>query len=773
MKRFLTLCLTLSLFTALPAVSQQFGNAVGVSGDQILAGDGQSQIRPGVVYLFGKMSDNKWGEVGRILSPDANGAADSFGTYIAINGSRLLVGAPKLKTVYLFTKSGSDWSYQSKVTSPTVGFGTVVALSDQSAAVASPGSAKENGTVWVYSLSTDQALIEEDTFVQEQDEVGSLFGTSLAIVENHLLVGAPGSNQNVGQVFVFSREEAGNWKDSRVLSGMAGTNGDQTGLVLSSSGPRLAVGSPGFGNRSGTVWLFSLKNGELSLDARLSPYASQRNDLFGSSIALASDQIWVGSPGTGGREGAGAVYTFGIGAKNEILGISRFPTENLIKGSDFGSAIAFNDRIAAVGVAGIDNRAGAVIPFAKNDLIWDQGLKLIDESEGYDSVAGEMVECKDELAGDFPCKDVDMTSFVSMLDLGADRGIRTNDLWGWEDSQTGREYAIVGLSNQTSFVDVTDLFNPIYLGKLPLPSTANMSVWRDMKVYKDHAYIVSDGAGAHGMQVFDLRQLRDVTTPVTFEETNHYGEIFSAHNIVINEETGFAYSVGSSSGGETCGGGLHMIDLKDPANPVFAGCFSDGSSGRRGTGYSHDAQCVIYRGPDTKYAGQEICIGSNETALSIANVTDKSAPYSISIATYPNVAYAHQGWLTDDQRYFYLNDELDEAENLVAGTRTLIWDLIDLDEPVLAGEYIAETTETDHNLYVKGNLMYQSNTGAGLRILDITDPVKPFETAYFDTSPIGGRGVSWSNYPYFKSGSIVVTAGFYGLFILKKKEVDL
>ena len=284
---------------------------------------------------------------------------------------------------------------------------------------------------------------------------------------------------------------------------------------------------------------------------------------------------------------------------------------------------------------------------------------------------------------------------------------------------------------------------------------------------------MSDGAGAHGMQVFDLRQLRHVTTPVTFEETNHYAEIFSAHNIVINEETGFAYSVGSSSGGETCGGGLHMIDLKDPANPVFAGCFTDGSTGRRGTGYSHDAQCVIYHGPDAAYSGQEICFGSNETALSIANVTDKKAPYSISIATYPSVAYAHQGWLTDDHRYFYLNDELDEAGNLVDGTRTLIWDLIDLDEPVLAGEHIATTTETDHNLYVKGNLMYQSNTSAGLRILDITDPLNPFETAYFDTSPIGGRGVSWSNYPYFKSGSIVVTGGHYGLFILKKKEVDL
>ncbi len=367
-----------------------------------------------------------------------------------------------------------------------------------------------------------------------------------------------------------------------------------------------------------------------------------------------------------------------------------------------------------------------------------------------------------------------MTSFLSMKDLGADRGIRTNDIWGWEDPETGREYAIVGLSNQTSFVDVTDPFNPRYLGKLMLTSTARASVWRDMKVYKDHAFIVADGAGEHGMQVFDLRQLRDVgDEPVVFEETAHYDEIYSAHNIVINEESGFAYSVGSSSGGETCGGGLHMINIQDPSRPTFAGCFADGASGRRGTGYSHDAQCVNYHGPDPDYQGREICLGSNETALSISDVTDKSNPVSISIATYPKVAYAHQGWLSEDHTYFYMNDEGDEPSGLVEGTRTLVWDLSDLDEPELVNEYIATTTETDHNLYVKGNLMYQSNYGAGFRILDISNPTEPVEVAYFDTSPIGGGGGSWSNYPFFRSGTLIVTGGSTGLFILKKKDVDI
>ena len=90
---------------------------------------------------------------------------------------------------------------------------------------------------------------------------------------------------------------------------------------------------------------------------------------------------------------------------------------------------------------------------------------------------------------------------------------------------------------------------------------------------------------------------------------------------MINEGTGFAYVVGSSGGGETCGGGLHMLDLSEPSVPAFAGCFFDGQTGRRGTGYSHDAQCVVYDGPDEDYQGREICLGSNETALSISDVT--------------------------------------------------------------------------------------------------------------------------------------------------------
>ena len=120
-------------------------------------------------------------------------------------------------------------------------------------------------------------------------------------------------------------------------------------------------------------------------------------------------------------------------------------------------------------------------------------------------------------------------------------------------------------------------------------------------------------------------------------------------------------------------------------------------------GYTHDAQCVTYRGPDEEHQGKQICLGSNETAFSIADVTDPSNTVALSLASYPNVAYTHQGWLTEDQRYFYQGDELDEGEG--RKTRTLIWDVSDLDDPQLVKEFYGTHESTDHNMYVLGNLM--------------------------------------------------------------------
>ena len=176
-----------------------------------------------------------------------------------------------------------------------------------------------------------------------------------------------------------------------------------------------------------------------------------------------------------------------------------------------------------------------------------------------------------------------------------------------------------------------------------------------------------------------------------------------------------------------------------------------------------------------KHSFQVIVHADNPaTALSIADVSDKKNPVPLSSATYPNVSYVHQAWIDDEHRYLYMGDEGDEFGGDLEGTRTLVWDVTDLDDPIMVKEYIAETQSTDHNLYIKGNYAYQSNYVSGLRVLDISDRENPVLVGFFDTEPFGedepGFNGSWSNYPFFASGVIVVTSMKEGVFLLKKKE---
>lgn len=380
------------------------------------------------------------------------------------------------------------------------------------------------------------------------------------------------------------------------------------------------------------------------------------------------------------------------------------------------------------------------------------------------------IPCENGTAGGYACDRVDLLSHLSPLELGAADSILLNDVWGWTDPRTGREYALVGRMDGVAFVDVTEPRLPRYLGSLAATPGSRTTIWRDVKVFRNHAFVVAGGAGSHGMQVFDLRQLREVAEPRDFTPSAVYNGVEASINVAINAETGFAYLL-TSTGGETCGGGAHIVDIGEPLEPVFAGCFSHPGTGRRLTGTTHDAQCVVYHGPDETYHGREICLSANETAISIADLTDKRIPDPIATTTYPNLGYAHQGWLTEDHRYFYSTDELDET--IVERQRTLIWDVSDLDDPILVKEHFAPVGGPEHNLYVHSDRLYITDKRAGLRVLDIGDPEKPVEAGHFDTTPPGAdtsRFVgAWSVYPFFESGSVLVSSRSGGLFVVRPR----
>jgi choice-of-anchor B domain-containing protein len=376
--------------------------------------------------------------------------------------------------------------------------------------------------------------------------------------------------------------------------------------------------------------------------------------------------------------------------------------------------------------------------------------------------------CENGMADIYPCNGYDLMSYMSLQDLtieGVNSGsLSGNDSWGWTDPTTNKEYALVGLNSHAAFVDISNPVAPLLIGVLPT-ATVNSS-WRDIKVYQDHAFIVSEAPG-HGMQVFDLTRLKNVSNaPEIFTADSHFTDFGQAHNIVINESSGYAYVVGANRNGPFSGGAL-FINIQNPAAPISEGGFAEG-------GYSHDAQVVNYSGPDVDYTGKEILVGSNETEIVIADVSDKANPITISTIAYSNIGYTHQGWFTEDLIHFIVGDEKDEL-NIGTNTRTLIFDFTDLDNPLYDFDYLGTTLAIDHNGYTNGDDYYLANYTAGIRVLDLSQIENNTisEIGFFDTYPENDSAAFdgvWNIYPFFTSENIIISDIDRGLFIIRRSD---
>ncbi len=402
--------------------------------------------------------------------------------------------------------------------------------------------------------------------------------------------------------------------------------------------------------------------------------------------------------------------------------------------------------------------------------------------------------CSGGMAGGFPCDGITLQSQLTIAQMGGQSyggndPAEATDSWGWTDSLTGKEYAIVGMNDQTAFVDISNPNNPVYLGKLDSHDVGRTSWWRDIKTYQNYAFIVSDDNRNHGMQVFDLENLRGLTgSPVVnFSEDNHltWGSGTTkgvAHNIIINEDTGFAYILGSSVNA----GRPLMVDISNPlANLSYTSVPSSipSPSGNVNIGYCHDAQVLIYNGPDTEHHGKELMIGAfsgSQDFVRILDVTDKNNIIILGNIDYSNKYYTHQGWFTEDERFFIVGDELDETNGPGFNTRTLVFDMEDLDNPSLHYTHYGATPAIDHNGYVKGNRFYLANYKAGMRVFKVDglyDEVNPsmVEVEKFDTHPSSDSADyhgAWNVYPFFESGNIIISDLDEGLFVVKDPNFD-
>ena len=357
----------------------------------------------------------------------------------------------------------------------------------------------------------------------------------------------------------------------------------------------------------------------------------------------------------------------------------------------------------------------------------------------------------EERALGFTSENIQLKSWLPLNELdGADSG---NDCWGYVSS-SGREYALMGTSSGTVIVEITNPGNAQVVASLDGPN----SLWRDIKTYGTYMYAVSEGGG--GIQVFNLADIDNGNV-----QTLNSAGSGSTHNVVIDTQSGFLYRTGGVASG------MYIYSLANPAAPVQVGSWTDR--------YIHDAQIVTYT--DGPFAGRQIAFccagfsgGWSDTGLTIVDVTNKSNTFVVSQAYYSNAAYSHQGWLSEDRKYFYLNDELDE-QDFGGNTTTRVIHVEDIENPSFVGTFSTGRPAIDHNLYTHNGYIFEANYRSGLHVFDATNPTNPTHYGYFDTYPANDNASFnglWSVYPYFPSGTVVGSDLERGLFVWELGILD-
>jgi choice-of-anchor B domain-containing protein len=397
--------------------------------------------------------------------------------------------------------------------------------------------------------------------------------------------------------------------------------------------------------------------------------------------------------------------------------------------------------------------AAQVVAAAHDDAEWENDRQPAYDGDGWLASQGGTPPLS------FPSAGVALGSWIPVSDFDA-AATAANDCWGYV-APSGREYAIIGLSLGTGFVEVTDPANAQIVDVLPGPASS----WRDIKTYQEYAYVVSEGGG--GIQVFDLAQIDSGI--VSLANTVTTGGRAATHDVALNTESGRLYRAGG--GGNNPVQGLRIYSLADPSLPLFVGAWHDR--------YCHDAQVVTWS--EAPYAGVEVAFCyANDTTVSGnpgIEILDVSDPQNITTIGSINLAlppifshpasYSHQGWLSVDRSYVYFDDEVDE--NATGNpTTTRIIDVSDLSNPTQVAIFTNGNSARDHNLFTRGSLIFEANYRSGLRVFDASDPLAPFEVAFFDTYPDDDdahyNGL-WGVYPYFPSGTIVGSDIEKGLFV--------
>jgi len=390
--------------------------------------------------------------------------------------------------------------------------------------------------------------------------------------------------------------------------------------------------------------------------------------------------------------------------------------------------------------------------------------------------------CIQGFAGQFPCRNVDFQAQIALNEFSS-RPLSASNVWGFVDLNDNREYAVIGVSNGTAVVEVTDPANPREVATIP----GRNSSWREVKIYQEFhvptnrfrafAYVTSEAAGA-GVQVINLGGLPNTVilattlTDTGSQHTDYVSNIDYASNMALPGARAFLWLAGSN----VDGGSWRVYDLSDAAQPQFI------RQAPAGTQYVHDATSLLITDQRTTQCALghnpcEIYVDFNENTVDLWDVTDKAQPAMLSSTPYSDASYTHSGWPSADQRSIFVHDELEEIRRGLF-TQIYTMNVDDLRNPFIVASYQGPDTTTDHNGYTKGSLLYVSHYRRGLVIFDASTPSQLREIGHFDTfiSPsanTAGFDGAWGVYPFFPSGTVVISDISNGLFVLRDLTAGL
>ena len=448
------------------------------------------------------------------------------------------------------------------------------------------------------------------------------------------------------------------------------------------------------------------------------------------------------------------------------------------------------------------------IPFQYREQLEAKGFQIVQDSKGGDIALTQAEQkllnawqestskiegpaaCSGGRAGNYDCNQVDLLSHIPLNELST-RPSNANDIWGFMDRNDGREYALIGLSNGTAVVDVTDPTTPREVGTI----SGRNSLWRDVHVYqvfddaanryRAYAYVTTEASGG-GVQVIDMSGLPNsiaLAFTITDVSSSHtlYGNFDYADGTATEGLIPSLYVAGSNivvtgkdgKQQQMSRGSWRAYDMSNPAQPRFVHQpVSTNSYMHDGTGFiltdERTAQCAPGHNPC------EILLDFNEDTLDIWDVTERANPVRLAKAPYGGAGYSHSGWFTADKRHLILNDELDE-QNSGNNSRFRTFDLSNLQNPVVVANYYGPTRDIDHNTYIRGSRAYVAHYRRGMVVLDVSNPLSLSEAGFFDSSLLFGPAPqfngAWGTYPFFPSGTVVISDIENGLYVVRDNTV--